>query len=156
MKTPLMNRRGTLATLAILVVAASTALPGTPSFAQRHGRPGPVWHGDIARFHEHDWSVWRGGHWAHQVHGGRMGWWWVVGGAWYFYPSPVYPYPSPWEPPPAVIVTPPAGAVPPAPPTPYWYLCEAAGTYYPYTATCPGGWKQVPAVPGDAPSAPSR
>ena len=39
-----------------------------------------------------------------------MGWWWVVGGVWYFYPSPVYPYPSPWEPPPVVIASPPAGA----------------------------------------------
>ncbi len=85
-----------------------------------------------------------------------MGWWWVVGGAWYFYPSPVYPYPSPWEPPPAVLVNPPTATVPPAPPTQYWYLCEASKTYYPYAATCPGGWKQVPAVPGDASGTPSK
>lgn len=118
--------------------------------------PGPGWHGDIGRFHEHDWGVWRGGHWAHGIHGGRPGWWWVVGGAWYFYPWPVYPYPNPWEPPPVAYVTPPAGTAPPVPPTQYWYYCAAAKTYYPYISTCPGGWTQVPAVPPDASTAEPR
>jgi hypothetical protein len=132
------------------VLAAIAVAGPSAAFAQRdrHARP-PVWRGDIARFHEHDWAVWRSGRWAHQWHDGRMGWWWVVGGVWYFYPSPVYPYPSPWEPPPAPWVNPPAAAVPPPPPTPYWYFCEATRAYYPYVATCAGGWKQVPAVPGN-------
>ena len=85
-----------------------------------------------------------------------MGWWWVVGGVWYFYPSPVYPYPSPWEPPPVALVTPLVATAPPAPPAQYWYFCESAKTYYPYVATCPGGWKQVPAVPGDVPLTPGK
>lgn len=48
---------------------------------QRERRAGaPQWHGDIGRFHEHDWGLWRGGHWANSRHDGRLGWWWVVGG----------------------------------------------------------------------------
>lgn len=108
--------------------------------------PGPAWHGDIERFHEHDWQLWRGGRWVHGPHGGRVGWWWIVGGVWYFYPAPVYPYPNPWEPP---VVMPPVapGVAPPPPPTQYWYYCESAKGYYPYVPSCPGGWKAVPASP---------
>ncbi len=25
----------------------------------------------------------------------------------------------------------------------YWYYCASAGGYYPYVATCPGGWQRV-------------
>ena len=65
-----------------------------------HGREVPHWgHGDIARFHERDLDRWHGGHWFHGKHFGRLGWWWVVGGAWYFYPAPVCPYPDPYVPP---------------------------------------------------------
>ena len=38
-------------------------------------------------------EVWRGGAWRHAWFNGRYGWWWLVGGAWYFYTAPVYPYP---------------------------------------------------------------
>ena len=31
--------------------------------------------------------AWEGGRWHHQVYNGRMGWWWDVGGVWYFYPQ---------------------------------------------------------------------
>ena len=31
---------------------------------------------------------WGGGHWLHDRHDGRLGWWWVVGPSWYFYPRP--------------------------------------------------------------------
>ncbi len=105
-------------------------------------RPAPPFRGDIHRFHEHDWSVWRGGRWIHGPHAGRLGWWWVVGGVWYFYPAPVYPYPSPWEPPVVDL-----GPNAPPPPTQVWYWCDASQQYYPYVATCPGGWRQVPATP---------
>jgi hypothetical protein len=136
----------------ILLLGVFAALSSSPAaFAQRdhkQARPAaPQWHGDIARFHERDWHTWRGGHWAHSRHDGRWGWWWVVGPAWYFYPTPVYPYPSPWEPPAVAIVSPPA-----PPPTQYWYYCEAAGGYYPYVPTCPGGWKEVPATPSAVPT----
>jgi hypothetical protein len=138
----------TFTTIAALVAAGSTlADERRPQQQRLEHRPGPAWHGDIRRFHEHDWNVWRGGHWTHGRHDGRMGWWWVTGGLWYFYPSPVYPYPSPWEPPPVTLVSPPAGMAPPPPATQYWYYCEASNSYYPYVATCPAGWKQVPATP---------
>lgn len=33
--------------------------------------------------------AWEGGRWRHEMHNGRYGWWWDVGGAWYFYPQQV-------------------------------------------------------------------
>jgi len=33
--------------------------------------------------------AWEGGRWHHQVHNGRDGWWWDVGGVWYYYPQPM-------------------------------------------------------------------
>ena len=131
---------------AALLFALSACLLSAPAQAQRDRRPAArPWHGDIKRFHEHDLGVWRGGRWAHQRHEGHLGWWWVVGGAWYFYPAPVYPYPDPWEPP-SMRLAPPAAPVPLAPVKPYWYFCEESATYYPYVASCPGGWKAVPAL----------
>jgi hypothetical protein len=58
-------------------------------------------HRGEARFHDRDprhfsreeIAVWRGGYWHHGWHDGRFGWWWGVGGAWYYYPQPAYPYP---------------------------------------------------------------
>ena len=136
-------------TLSLVLLSLSTAALG-----QRDRRPLPrQWHGDIARFHERDWPLWRGGHWAHARHDGRLGWWWVAGGLWYFYPAPIYPYPNPWEPPTTVLVTPPETVVPAAPPTQYCYYCVASNTYYPYVPTCPSGWQQVPATPGNAATA---
>ena len=70
--------------------------------AREHWRGGEVehWgHGDIRRFHEGDLERWRGGSWFHGEHFGRSGWWWIVDGAWYFYPAAVYPYPDPDVPP---------------------------------------------------------
>lgn len=135
----------------VLALTIAAGLVTSAAMAERaHREHMPEWRGDISRFHEHDWNLWRGGHWAHARHGGRMGWWWVIGANWYFYPSPVYPYPSPWEPPPTALVSPPVGVAPLAPPTPYWYYCESAHAYYPYVPTCPGGWVQKPATPNDA------
>ncbi|MES2106396.1 MAG: hypothetical protein V4634_20415 [Pseudomonadota bacterium] len=138
-------------------VAILCFAPGIAAFAQgAHRSGGAHWHGDIARFHEHDWHIWRGGHWVHARHDGRFGWWWLAGGGWYFYPAPIYPYPSPWEPPPDAIIGPSVGAEPQAPATRYWYYCESSHTYYPYVPTCAEGWTQLPSTPGDAASAPSR
>jgi hypothetical protein len=39
---------------------------------------GHPYHGRIA---------WEGGRWHHEMHNGRDGWWWDVGGVWYFYPQ---------------------------------------------------------------------
>lgn len=141
--------------LAIAMMALALDVAAQPQ--KRAHRPPPArWHGDITRFHQHDWPVWRAGRWAHTHHDGRLGWWWVVGSSWYFYPAPVYPVPDPWVPPPVTIVTPPTGTNPPPPATEYWYYCEAVQAYYPYVATCPAGWKPVPAKPVDAPSTPAQ
>jgi hypothetical protein len=96
-------------------------------------------HGDIRDFHRHDYDRWRGGRWYHGHHDGRLGWWWVVGGFWYFYNQPVYPYPNPYLPP-GVVTAP----VPP-PPGRYFFYCQPFHDYYPYVTTCPpGGWRLVP------------
>ncbi|MEJ1958586.1 MAG: hypothetical protein WDM70_03260 [Nitrosomonadales bacterium] len=102
-----------------------------------------------------------GGHWAHRHHDGRLGWWWVAGGIWYFYPERIAEIPDPYTPPvvvvnqqPPVVVAPQAPVVVapqvPAPAQPsaqMWYYCESVKTYYPYVANCPEGWKSVPAQP---------
>lgn len=117
----------------------------------RHDNRGG-WHGDIRHFHDRDMERWRGGHWSHGYHDGRLGWWWVVAGLWYFYPQRVYPYPDPYTPPPVVIVQPaPAPAPSAPPPAQYWYYCDTARGYYPYVPSCPGGWRMVPATPAGAP-----
>ena len=41
---------------------------------------GHAYHGHLA---------WEGGRWRHEMHNGRNGWWWDVGGVWYFYPQPM-------------------------------------------------------------------
>lgn len=116
-----------------------------------------VWRGDIRHFERHDAHQWRSGAWRHGSHSGRFGWWWVTGGIWYFYPQPVYPYPDPYRPPlvvaettpaPPVVVQVPAPVPAPAQPAvQFWYYCDAAQGYYPYIASCPSGWKTVPATP---------
>lgn len=101
-------------------------------------------HGDMQRFHTEDFPRWRAGRWYHGLHGNRLGWWWVIGDAWYLYPEPAYPYPDPYTPP-----------FPDRPPAPgaegdepqYWYFCESAQGYYPYVDACPEGWQLVPAQP---------
>jgi hypothetical protein len=122
--------------LFVMSVALMPALAQAQHHAEHGGARGPRWHGDIRHFEVHDRGVWRSGHWRHGVHGGRSGWWWVVGPTWYYYPAPIYPYPDPYWPPDA-------GAVAPG----YWFYCPDNGAYYPYAADCPGGWNGVPARP---------
>jgi hypothetical protein len=141
-----MNRTRMTA-IALTAAIALGATAGAALADQRgHGR----WSGDIARFHERDWGVWRGGHWYHGNHRGRLAWWWVAGGAWYFYPAPVYPYPNPYEPP-VELVAPSA-----PPPTQFWYYCDAPRGYYPYVPACAGGWRKVPATPPEVQPAPAK
>ena len=91
---------------------------------------------DIHRFHEHDATLWRSGRWVHEHHDGRLGWWWVTGGIWYFYPQPTYPFPDPYLPP--VVMSRPM-------PGPVYYFCPPLGGYYPYVAVCPAQWQIIPA-----------
>jgi hypothetical protein len=37
---------------------------------------------------------WREGRWRHTARNGRLGWWWDVGGVWYYYPGPIDGPPS--------------------------------------------------------------
>ena len=71
--------------------------------------------------------AWEGGRWRHEVHNGRDGWWWDVGGIWYYYPQAMEGPPTyvsedfaddiggPDGPPVAGAYAPPPGAYPPPP-----------------------------------------
>lgn len=137
------NLAAALLLSALLLPALSSSGFAYDWHDQAHTRRGmrPVdwdrhWHGDIHHFHDYDLNYWRGGHWFHGHHEGRLGWWWILGDGWYYYPAPVYPYPNPY--------TPPAMAPPAAPASTYWYWCPHPRGYYPYVPECPRGWRAVP------------
>lgn len=115
-----------------LSVVALGLLATQPTFADEHGRGGDHWR------HEGIPDHWRGGRWERSWHDGRLGWWWVVGPSWYYYPTPVYPYPEP----PVVVVTPPPAA---QTPSQYFYYCPNPRGYYPAVPQCFAGWQLVPA-----------
>jgi hypothetical protein len=84
--------------------------------------------------------AWEGGRWHHEVHDGRDGWWWDVGGVWYYYPQPMDGPPTyisedyaddvPYGAPPAVgaqYAPPPPGAYAPPPPPPPDPAASAVG-----------------------------
>jgi hypothetical protein len=73
--------------------------------------------------------AWEGGRWHHEVHNGRDGYWWDVGGVWYYYPQPMDGPPTyisedyaddvPYGAPPVdAQYAPPPGAYAPPPPDP--------------------------------------
>jgi hypothetical protein len=51
-----------------------------PTRLHAHNFGGRVYHGQLA---------WRHGRWHHETRNGRYGWWWGVGGVWYFYPEQI-------------------------------------------------------------------
>jgi hypothetical protein len=126
--------------LAIVVAAllmTGAAAQASADERREHGRGHDGWHDrDIHRFHDHDFERWRTGHWHEGRHGGRVGWWWVLGSSWYFYPQPVYPYPDPYLPP-VVVASPPA--------QPLYYYCARPRGYYPYVPACQVPWRAVAA-----------
>lgn len=91
-----------------------------------HGGPMPshTFGGHAYRGH----LAWEGGRWHHEMHNGRMGYWWDVGGVWYFYPQPMDGPPAyisddyaddvPYGDVPADAAYAPPGAYPPPPPPP--------------------------------------
>jgi len=84
------------------------------------------WRGNARDFNLH---TWQGGGWQHGSHGGRFGWWWVVGPDWYYFDQPVYPYPD--------LYTPYNMALG------WWYWCDPLQEYYPYVTYCPVPWESV-------------
>jgi len=143
-----MSKLHSIVSLCWIAAALTISLPSAQ--AQDRGRD---FHGrDFRHFSDRDRSFWRGGGWVHDWHDGRYGWWWQVGGFWYFYPEPVYPYPT--YVPPAVVVQ----QAPPMPsglpPAQSWYYCDNPQGYYPYVASCNGPWREVPATP--PPNSPPR
>lgn len=91
---------------------------------------------------------------GHGYYGRGYGWGW--GGDWIF-PALVggalvygLTQPPTVVQPQTIYLQPQPGVAPSSPQ--YWYFCAAANAYYPYVATCPGGWQPVPATPPAASS----
>jgi hypothetical protein len=124
---------GIVALLATLILPASAAQRTEHGRRERHVEQ---WHGDIHQFHRHDFPVWQGGRWYHGPHGGRDGWWWIVGLNWYRYPAPIYRF-DPYLPPPAVAGARCAGCA-----AALWYYCanQPALSYVPQ---CYGSWERA-------------
>jgi hypothetical protein len=118
--------------MGVVAVAMATAALGSSPARAAEFRFG---HGD-----------WHRGHWVHDRHGGRLGWWWVVGPVWHYYSRPHSFVVVEQAPPVIVEQAPPATpvtVVQPAPapaPSPVLYYCKATGTHYPETLHCPGAW----------------
>ena len=129
-----------------IAVALGIAAPGVE--AQHRGAPD--FHGrDFHHFDARERAIWRGGAWVHDWHDGRYGWWWQLGGGWYFYPEPIYPYPT--YVPPAIVVQQSPPVPTGLPPAQFWYYCDNPQGYYPYVASCNGPWREVPVTPPNAP-----
>jgi hypothetical protein len=97
---------------------------------------------DIVGFSPRERAIWGGGRWHHDMRFGRLGYWWEVNGAWYYYDQPfegppafvsevefmddgldpgapaVVDAPAVVAPAPAVVVAPPVVVVRPPPPPP--------------------------------------
>ncbi|OSI68708.1 hypothetical protein BSZ21_14350 [Bradyrhizobium canariense] len=94
---------------------------GGPPPGRNYARgPAPArdWGGHTYRGH----LAWDGGRWRHEVHNGRSGWWWDVGGARYYYPQrmdgpPAYISEDYYDDVP-VAYAPPVAYEPPPPPPP--------------------------------------
>lgn len=141
------KRKSIVLMLTVATAVAITVQSG--AIAQRyrdfHGR-------DFRRFSLEERRIWTLGRWIHDYHDGRLGWWWVVDGVWYFYPQPIYPYPVYIPEPETVVAAPPPAAIAPAPPpgpapAAIWYYCDNPQGYYPYVQSCGSGWRSVPATP---------
>jgi hypothetical protein len=84
---------------------------------------------------------WHGGKWWHGKRHGRLGWWWLAGGIWYWYPERVGAYPTEISAE-AVYDYAPEGQSDDS-----WYYCSDPEGYYPYVKSCNGDWKRVPIQP---------
>jgi hypothetical protein len=101
--------------------------PHQPAFAD-HRQHFDFHRHDFGHFTPEERAHWGGGRWRHDWHDGRLAWWWIVDGDWYFYPEPIYPYP-------AYTVPDSAGG---------WYYCANPPGYYPDVASCDAPWQFIP------------
>ena len=85
------------------------------------------------QFTRSDRAAWRHGGWRHTRHNGHFGWWWNVGGLWFFYPQPIYPFPTSI-----------GFYYDDYPNDYYWYWCDDPPGYYPYVQECYYDWVPVP------------
>jgi hypothetical protein len=155
--------------LALLAIALTVLLLSPAAQAQRmHGSGGSHWGGHGPGGHQfnrgggnfagfrHNGIGARGGHHHRGFVRGAV----VIGGIGLWYPYAYgYPYPYPYS----YYAYPysydsslaaPAYNMPP--PAQNWYYCDAAGAYYPYVTTCPGGWREVPAAPSQGSPVPQQ
>jgi hypothetical protein len=106
------------------------------------------WHhfrgGAVVAWGPEDIGLWRGGYWHHGVYGSRVGWWWAVGGAYYWYPEAVYPYPSVAS---EVVVTQTPTVITPPAAAPSYYYCDNPAGYYPQIQVCNQPFRPVSVVP---------
>jgi len=118
-----------------------------PQQGYRQGGPRPGFAG--ARLERRAWGGrqyygrldWDRGRWRHETRNGRYGWWWDVGGAWYYYDQPMDGPPTMIsdvqfmdEPDAAAADGPPPDEAPPPgayPPPPGAYYPPPPGAYYP-------------------------
>lgn len=62
-----------------------------PSIPKSFPPQQPIRRAPSRSFNGHTYNgklTWDHGKWHHTTHNGRLGWWWDVGGVWYFYPEP--------------------------------------------------------------------
>ena len=136
--------------MTMLGLASLAAVAGTMVALAASGAHAQPWRHefygrDFHHFSPREVAIWRGGRWVHDWHVNRFGWWWVVGGVWYFYPEPIYPYPT--YVPPAVVMQQPPPVPSGLPPVQSWYYCDNPRGYYPYVASCATPWRAVPVTP---------
>ena len=101
-------------------------------------RPPPVndrWDGRWkGNYDQNDRNHWQQGRWQRGRHNGVDGWWWIVGGLWYYYTQPVYPYPE--------MGIPPDIYRPGINYSNVRYYCPVSHNYYPYVTTCRVAWQR--------------
>lgn len=101
-------------------------------------------HGPVLKLSVGDRGRWRVGRWWHGRRHGRVGWWWLTGGIWYWYPDRVGAYPA------EVSTTAVYDYAPEGRSDDSWYYCENPQGYYPYVQSCNVDWKPVPIQPQSA------
>jgi peptidoglycan-associated lipoprotein len=134
--------------IVVIGVLLSLGLSSGALSAQGGGHAGGGRHGGG---HHGYYGGWRGGPFYRGWYG--FGPWWGYPYAYPYYYPYGYPY-SPYPSYPNAYTEPPAYNEPEQPS--YWCYCQDPQGYYPYVASCPGGWMRVvPTPPGYRPGPPA-